>query len=158
MTAKQLNGAQVIIECLKREGVDTVFGYPGGNVIPIFDAILDSDIKLVLTRHEQGATHAADGYARVTGKTGVVLVTSGPGATNTLTGIYTANMDSVPLVILTGQTVSPVLGTDAFQECDISGMSFAAVKHSYLVKNSNDLPRVIKRLFILPIPAEKVRF
>jgi len=147
MTAKPLNGAQVLIECLKREEVDTIFGYPGGNVIPIFDAILDSDIKLVLTRHEQGATHAADGYARVTGKTGVVLVTSGPGATNTLTGIYTAYMDSIPLVIITGQTISPVLGTDAFQESDISGMSFATVKHSYLVKNPSDLPRVVKEAF-----------
>ncbi|MDR2580045.1 MAG: biosynthetic-type acetolactate synthase large subunit [Fibromonadaceae bacterium] len=147
MAIKSLNGAQVMIECLKREGVDTVFGYPGGNVIPIFDAILDSDIKLVLTRHEQGATHAADGYARVTGKTGVVLVTSGPGATNTLTGIYTAYMDSIPLVVFTGQTISPNLGTDAFQESDISGMSFATVKHSYLVKNTNDLPRVIKEAF-----------
>ncbi len=149
MTAKSLNGAQVIIECLKREGVDTVFGYPGGNVIPIFDAILDSDIKLVLTRHEQGATHAADGYARLTGKTGVVLVTSGPGATNTLTGIYTAYMDSIPMVILTGQTISPALGSDAFQESDISGMSFASVKHSYLVKNPNDLPRVLKEAFFI---------
>ncbi|MDR0517630.1 MAG: biosynthetic-type acetolactate synthase large subunit [Fibromonadaceae bacterium] len=155
MATKPLNGAQVIIECLKREGVDTVFGYPGGNVIPTFDAILDSDIKLVLTRHEQGATHAADGYARVTGKAGVVLVTSGPGATNTLTGIYTANMDSIPMVIFTGQTVSPVLGTDAFQECDISGMSFATVKHSYLVKNANDLPRVIKEAFHIACTGRK---
>jgi acetolactate synthase-1/2/3 large subunit len=149
MTAKPLNGAQVLIECLKREEVDTIFGYPGGNVIPIFDAILDSDIKLVLTRHEQGATHAADGYARATGKTGVVLVTSGPGATNTLTGIYTAYMDSIPLVVLTGQTISPVLGTDAFQESDISGMSFATVKHSYLVKNASDLPRIVKEAFYI---------
>jgi len=149
MTAKPLNGAQVLIECLKREGVDTIFGYPGGNVIPIFDAILDSDIKLVLTRHEQGATHAADGYARVTGKTGVVLVTSGPGATNTLTGIYTAYMDSIPLVVITGQTICPVLGTDAFQESDISGMSFATVKHSYLVKNPSDLPKVVKEAFYI---------
>jgi acetolactate synthase-1/2/3 large subunit len=155
MAIKPLNGAQIIIECLKREGVDTVFGYPGGNVIPIFDAILGSDIKLVLTRHEQGASHAADGYARVTGKAGVVLVTSGPGATNTLTGIYTANMDSIPMVVLTGQTVSPVLGTDAFQECDISGMSFAAVKHSYLVKNANDLPRVIKEAFHIACTGRK---
>jgi len=149
MASKPLNGAQVIIECLKREGIDTVFGYPGGNVIPIFDAILDSDIKLVLSRHEQGATHAADGYARVTGKTGVVLVTSGPGATNTLTGIYTAYMDSIPMVILTGQTVTGSLGADAFQECDTSGMSFASVKHSYLVKNTNDLPRIIKEAFYI---------
>jgi len=149
MTTKPLNGAQTLIECLKREGVDTVFGYPGGNVIPIFDAILDSDIKLILSRHEQGATHAADGYARVTGKTGVVLVTSGPGATNTLTGIYTAYMDSIPMIILTGQTVSGVLGTDAFQESDIIGMSFASLKHSYLVKNANDLPRIIKEAFYI---------
>jgi len=149
MTAKPLNGAQVLIECLKREEVDTIFGYPGGNVIPIFDAILDSDIKLILTRHEQGATHAADGYARVTGKTGVVLVTSGPGATNTLTGIYTAYMDSIPLVVITGQTICPVLGTDAFQESDISGMSFATVKHSYLVKNAGDLPRIVKEAFYI---------
>jgi acetolactate synthase-1/2/3 large subunit len=155
MATKSLNGAQVIIECLKREGVDTVFGYPGGNVIPIFDAILDSDIKLVLSRHEQGAAHAADGYARVTGKVGVVLVTSGPGATNTLTGIYTAYMDSIPMIILTGQTVSPVLGTDAFQECDISGMSFATVKHSYLVKKANDLPRVIKEAFHIACTGRK---
>jgi acetolactate synthase-1/2/3 large subunit len=149
MAVKSLNCAQTLIECLKREGVDTVFGYPGGNVIPIFDAILDSDIRLVLTRHEQGATHAADGYARITGKTGVVLVTSGPGATNTLTGIYTAYMDSIPLIILTGQTVSGALGTDAFQESDIIGMSFASVKHSYLVKNANDLPRTIKEAFCI---------
>ncbi|MDR2999897.1 MAG: biosynthetic-type acetolactate synthase large subunit [Fibromonadaceae bacterium] len=149
MAEKTLNGAQVMIECLKREGVDTIFGYPGGNVIPIFDAILDSDIKLILTRHEQGATHAADGYARVTGKTGVVLVTSGPGATNTLTGIYTAYMDSIPMVVFTGQTISPNLGTDAFQESDISGMSFPVVKHSYLVKNTNDLPRIIKEAFYI---------
>jgi acetolactate synthase-1/2/3 large subunit len=155
MATKPLNGARVIIECLKREGIDTVFGYPGGNVIPIFDAILDSDIKLVLSRHEQGATHAADGYARVTGKTGVVLVTSGPGATNVLTGIYTAYMDSIPMVILTGQTVSPVLGTDALQECDISGMSFATVKHSYLVKKANDLPRVIKEAFHIACTGRK---
>ncbi|GHV13786.1 acetolactate synthase large subunit [Fibrobacterales bacterium] len=149
MAIKSLNGAQVVIECLKREGVDTVFGYPGGSVIPIFDAILDSDIKLVLSRHEQGATHAADGYARVTGKTGVVLVTSGPGATNTLTGVYTAYMDSIPLVVFTGQTVTPSLGSDAFQESDISGMSFATVKHSFLVKDTNDLPRVIKEAFFI---------
>jgi len=149
MAGKPLNGAQVMIECLKREGVDTVFGYPGGNVIPIFDAIFDSDIKLILTRHEQGATHAADGYARLTGRTGVVLVTSGPGATNTLTGIYTAYMDSIPMVIFTGQTITTSLGTDAFQESDISGMSFATVKHSYLVKDTNDLPRVIKEAFYI---------
>ena len=149
MSNPSMNGAKVIIECLKREGVEVVFGYPGGAVIPIFDAILDSSIKLVLTRHEQGATHMADGYARATGKPGVALVTSGPGATNTLTGIYTAQMDSVPIIVLSGQTVTPSLGKDAFQECDTSGMTFATVKHSYLVKDPNDLPRVMKESFYI---------
>jgi acetolactate synthase I/II/III large subunit len=147
MTNHALSGAQVIIECLKREGVDTLFGYPGGSAIPMFDAILDSNIKMVLSRHEQGATHMADGYARQTGKVGVALVTSGPGATNTFTGIYTALMDSVPIVVLTAQTTTPSLGKDAFQECDTSGMTFAVVKHSYLVKDPADLPRVMKEAF-----------
>ena len=147
MANKTLSGAEVIIECLKREGVDTIFGYPGGSAIPMFDAILDSNIKVVLTRHEQGATHMADGYARQTGKVGVALVTSGPGATNTFTGIYTALMDSSPIVVLAAQTTTPNLGKDAFQECDTSGMTFAAVKHSYLVKDSNDLPRIMKEAF-----------
>ena len=147
MANKTLSGAEVIIECLKREGIDTIFGYPGGSAIPMFDAILDSNIKVVLSRHEQGATHMADGYARQTGKVGVALVTSGPGATNTFTGIYTALMDSSPIVVLAAQTTTPNLGKDAFQECDTSGMTFAAVKHSYLVKDSNDLPRVMKEAF-----------
>lgn len=147
MSKNNLNGAQVVIECLKREGVDIIFGYPGGSAIPMFDAILDSTIKMVLSRHEQGATHMADGYARETGKVGVALVTSGPGATNTFTGIYTAMMDSIPLVVLTAQTTTPNLGKDAFQECDTSGMTFATVKHSYLVKDPNDLPRVMKEAF-----------
>jgi len=147
MSTKELTGAEVILECLKREGVEVIFGYPGGAVIPLFDAILDSPIKLILVRHEQGATHMADGYARATGKPGVVLVTSGPGATNTLTGIYTAQMDSIPLIVLSGQTITSALGMDAFQECDTSGMSFAATKHSYLVKDPNDLPRVMKESF-----------
>ena len=147
MANSPLSGAEVIIECLKREGIDTIFGYPGGSAIPMFDAILDSNIKVVLTRHEQGATHMADGYARQTGKVGVALVTSGPGATNTFTGIYTALMDSSPIVVLAAQTTTPNLGKDAFQECDTSGMTFAAVKHSYLVKDSNDLPRIMKEAF-----------
>ena len=142
-----LNGAETILECLKREGVETLFGYPGGSAIPLFDALYDSNIKVVLSRHEQGATHMADGYARQTGKVGVVLVTSGPGATNTITGIYTAMMDSVPLVVLTAQTITSNLGKDAFQECDTSGMTFTTVKHSYLVKDPNDLPRIMKEAF-----------
>ncbi|MCR5028614.1 MAG: biosynthetic-type acetolactate synthase large subunit [Fibrobacter sp.] len=147
MTNHALSGAQVMLDCLKREGVDTIFGYPGGSAIPLFDALLDSNIKMVLSRHEQGATHMADGYARATGKVGVVLVTSGPGATNTFTGIYTALMDSSPIVVLAAQTTTPNLGKDAFQECDTSGMTFAAVKHSFLVKDPNDLPRVVKEAF-----------
>ena len=147
MTNHALSGAQVMLDCLKREGVDTVFGYPGGSAIPLFDALLDSNIKMVLSRHEQGATHMADGYARATGKVGVVLVTSGPGATNTFTGIYTALMDSSPIVVLAAQTTTPNLGKDAFQECDTSGMTFAAVKHSFLVKDPNDLSRVVKEAF-----------
>lgn len=147
MANHTLSGAQVILDCLKREGVDTIFGYPGGSAIPLFDALLDSNIQMILSRHEQGATHMADGYARATGKVGVVLVTSGPGATNTFTGIYTAQMDSSPIVVLAAQTTTPNLGKDAFQECDTSGMTFAAVKHSFLVKTPNDLPRVVKEAF-----------
>ncbi len=147
MSEKTLTGAQAIIESLKREGVEYIFAYPGGNAIPLFDALVDSTIKMILVRHEQGATHMADGYARATGKPGVVLVTSGPGATNTLTGIYTAHMDSVPMIVICGQTITPMLGKDAFQESDISGMSFPCVKHSYLVKHPNDLPRVMKESF-----------
>ena len=147
MTNHALSGALVMLDCLKREGVDRIFGYPGGSAIPLFDALLDSNIKMVLSRHEQGATHMADGYARATGKVGVVLVTSGPGATNTFTGIYTALMDSSPIVVLAAQTTTPNLGKDAFQECDTSGMTFAAVKHSFLVKDPNDLSRVVKEAF-----------
>ncbi|MBF0522962.1 MAG: biosynthetic-type acetolactate synthase large subunit [Candidatus Omnitrophica bacterium] len=153
MTVKQkdtqLTGAQTLLKCLESEGVEYIFGIPGGVVIPIFDALVESKMKFILTRHEQGATHMADGYARVTGKPGVVLVTSGPGATNTLTGIMTAHMDSVPLVILTGQARRPSLGKDAFQEADIFGMSMPVVKHSYLVRDTNDIPRIIKEAFYL---------
>lgn len=141
---KPINGAEALIKCLENFGVEYIWGLSGGAAIPIFDALVGSKIKLILTRHEQGATHIADGYARVTGKPGVVLVTSGPGATNTVTGIMTAMMDSVPMIVLTGQTITSMLGKDAFQEADISGISMPVVKHSYLVKNTNDIPRVIK--------------
>jgi acetolactate synthase-1/2/3 large subunit len=117
--------------------------------MPIFDALVDSKIKLILVRHEQGATHMADGYARSTGKPGVVLVTSGPGATNTVTGLLTALMDSCPMIVLTGQTISPMLGKDAFQEADVTGITYPVVKHSYLVKNPNDIPRVTREAFYL---------
>lgn len=144
MSKLQRNGAQSLIDSLENHGVEYIFGYPGGANIPIFDAILDSSIKLILTRHEQGATHMADGYARATGRAGIVLVTSGPGATNAITGIMTAQMDSVPMVVICGQTITPNLGLDAFQEADVSGISYPVVKYSYLVKNANDIPRIIK--------------
>lgn len=142
-----MTGAEALIKCLESYGVEYIFGLSGGAAIPIFDALVGSKIKLILTRHEQGATHMADGYARATGKPGVVLVTSGPGATNTVTGILTALMDSVPMIVLTGQTISSMLGKDAFQEADISGITMPIVKHSYLVKKTNDIPRIIKEAF-----------
>lgn len=147
MSAKVPTGGEMIIRCLEREGVEYVFGYSGGAAMPIFDALYDSKIKFVLVRHEQGATHMADGYARATGKPGVVLVTSGPGATNTITGCFTALMDSAPIIVLCGQTISPMLGKDAFQEADVTGISYPVVKHSYLVKKSADIPRVMKEAF-----------
>ena len=145
-----MNGSQIIVEALRRHRVDYLFGYPGGACMPIFDALVDApEIKIVLVRHEQGGTHMADGYARATGKPGVVLVTSGPGATNTVTGLLTAQMDSVPMVVLTGQTITPNLGKDAFQEADVFGVTMPVVKHSYLVRNVNDLPRVMNEAFHL---------
>jgi len=140
-------GGEKIIQCLEREGVEYVFGLSGGAAMPMFDALLDSKIQLVLTRHEQGATHMADGYARSTGRPGVVLVTSGPGATNTVTGLLTALMDSAPIVVLTGQTITPMLGNDAFQEADVTGITYPVVKHSYLIKSAADIPRVIREAF-----------
>ena len=142
-------GADIIIESFRREEVEYVFGLPGGAVMPIFDSILDSKIELILTRHEQGATHMADGYARTTGKTGVVMVTSGPGATNTVTGLLTAHMDSAPMVVVSGQQITPMLGKDAFQEADIFGITIPVVKHSYLVKDVNDIPREMKEAFFI---------
>jgi acetolactate synthase-1/2/3 large subunit len=144
----KLQGAQVLIECLREQGVDTIFGYPGGAVLPIYDALYDvKDIKHILTAHEQGATHAADGYARATGKVGVVIVTSGPGATNTVTGIATAYMDSVPMVVFTGQVASSLIGRDSFQEVDITGITHPITKHNYIVKDPQQLPQIIRRAF-----------
>ena len=143
------SGADIVIEAMRRENVEYVFGLPGGAVMPIFDSILDSKIRLVLTRHEQGATHMADGYARATGKPGVALVTSGPGATNTVTGLLTAHMDSSPVIVISGQQITPMLGKDAFQEADIFGITIPVVKHSYLVKDPKDLPRVMKEAFYI---------
>ena len=149
MNAKVPTGGEMIVRCLEREGVDYVFAYSGGAAMPIFDALYDSKIRLVQVRHEQGATHMADGYARATGKPGVVLVTSGPGATNTVTGCLTALMDSAPMIVLCGQTISPMLGKDAFQEADVTGITYPVVKHSYLVKNAADIPRVMKEAFFI---------
>ncbi len=142
-------GAQILIECLKREGVEVMFGYPGGQVLPIFDKLYDSDIKFILTRHEQGAVHAADGYARATGKTGVCLATSGPGATNLITGIANAHMDSIPLVAITGQVKSFLIGNDAFQEADVTGITRPITKHNYLVKDVRDLARIVREAFYI---------
>ncbi|TET14261.1 MAG: biosynthetic-type acetolactate synthase large subunit [Actinobacteria bacterium] len=143
----KITGAQMIIKCLKEEGVEVIFGYPGGKVIPLYDALFDSDIRHILVRHEQGAAHAADGYARVTGKTGVCIATSGPGATNLVTGIANAHMDSIPIVAITGQVGTAQIGTDAFQEADITGIAAPVTKHNYLVKDVKELPRVIKEAF-----------
>ena len=147
---KTMTGAQGVIASLEAEGVDTLFGYPGGQAIKIYDALYDSKkIHHVLARHEQGATHMADGYARATGKVGVVLVTSGPGATNTVTGIATAYMDSVPLVVITGQVTRGVIGTDAFQESDIVGITMPVVKHSFLLQSTDDLTRTFREAFYI---------
>lgn len=145
----KITGAHMIVKCLKEEGVDVVFGYPGGKVIPLYDALFDSDIRHILVRHEQGAAHAADGYARVTGKTGVCIATSGPGATNLVTGIANAHMDSIPMVAITGQVGTAQIGTDAFQEADITGIAAPITKHTYLVKDIKELPVVMKEAFLI---------
>jgi acetolactate synthase-1/2/3 large subunit len=143
------SGAEKLIQCLEREGVEYIFGLSGGAAIPIFDALVESSINLILVRHEQGAVHMADGYARATGRPGVVLVTSGPGATNTVTGLLTAHMDSVPIVVITGQCVTDMLGKDGFQEADVTGITYAVVKHSYLVRDSADIPRITREAFYI---------
>ena len=145
----QQNGAQILISALEAQGVDTIFGYPGGAVLEIYDALKTSNIRHVLVRNEQGGAHAASGYARATGKVGVCLATSGPGATNLVTGIATANMDSVPLVAITGQVPCSMIGTDAFQEIDITGITSPITKHNYLVQNVEDLPRIIAEAFYI---------
>lgn len=145
----KLTGAQILIECLKKEGVDLIFGFPGGAVIDIYDELMKSPIRHVLVRHEQAAVHAADAYARVTGKVGVVLVTSGPGATNTVTGIASAYGDSIPVVIMTGQVPTKLIGNDAFQEVDIVGITRPCTKHNYLVKSVKDVAQTVKEAFYL---------
>jgi acetolactate synthase-1/2/3 large subunit len=142
-------GAQIIVECLKKEGVETLFNYPGGAVLPLFDELQDAPFHQILVRHEQAAVHAADGYARATGRVGVALVTSGPGATNTVTGIATAFMDSIPVVILTGQVPTLLIGNDAFQEVDIIGITRPCTKHNYLAKDVKDLARILREAFYI---------
>ncbi|GAB7197864.1 hypothetical protein OS11_41410 [Dickeya oryzae] len=143
---EMLSGAEMVIRSLIDQGVKHVFGYPGGAVLDIYDALHTvGGIEHILVRHEQGAVHMADGYARATGEVGVVLVTSGPGATNAITGIATAYMDSIPLVVISGQVATSLIGYDAFQECDMVGISRPVVKHSYLVKQTEDIPTVLKK-------------
>jgi acetolactate synthase-1/2/3 large subunit len=145
-----MNGAQILIECLKREGVEVLFGYPGGQVLPIFDKLYDAtELKFILVRHEQGAAHAADGYSRATGKVGVCLATSGPGATNLTTGIANAYMDSIALVAITGQVKTFLIGNDAFQEADVTGITRPITKHNFLVKDIKDLSRIVREAFFI---------
>lgn len=145
----KINGAQAVIESLKKENVEMVFGYPGGKVLTLYDALYKAKFPHILTKHEQGAAHAADGYARATGKVGVCISTSGPGATNLVTGIATAYMDSIPLVCITGQVAIPLIGRDSFQESDICGITTPITKHNYLVKKAEDLPRILKEAFFI---------
>lgn len=149
--AKQiLSGAEIFFECLKREGVQHIFGYPGGSVLKLYEHLHDVDfLQHILVRHEQGAVHAAEGYAKASGKVGVVLVTSGPGATNTVTGIADAYMDSVPIVVFTGQVPSHLIGNDAFQEADIVGITRPITKHSFLVRDVNELSDTIRKAFYI---------
>jgi acetolactate synthase-1/2/3 large subunit len=142
-----VKGAELVIKALEQEGVEYIFGYPGGAIMPVYDALVDSSLKHVLVRHEQGAVLAADGYARTTGRVGVCMATSGPGATNLVTGIANAFLDSVPIVAITGQVPTGLMGTDAFQEVDIFGMTMPIVKHSFLVRRVEDIPATIARAF-----------
>jgi acetolactate synthase-1/2/3 large subunit len=144
---KRLSGAQIFVDCLQQEGVKTIFGFPGGAVLNLYDALYDSNTQHILVRHEQGAVHAADGYARASGNVGVCLVTSGPGATNTVTGLATAYMDSVPVIVFSGQVPTMLIGNDAFQEADMLGITRSCTKHNYLVKDVKDLARIIREAF-----------
>jgi len=144
---KQISGANLLIQALKEENVELIFGYPGGAVLPLYDALYDADIEHILARHEQGAIHAAEGFARVSGRVGVVIATSGPGATNVVTGLADAMMDSLPLVVFTGQVATSVIGTDAFQEADVIGITMPVTKHNYQIRNVEDIPQIVKEAF-----------
>ena len=149
MTSAMMTGAQILVQGIIEEGTEHVFGYPGGAIIPTYDVIYDAPFTHILTRHEQGAAHAADGYARATGRVGVCIATSGPGATNLVTGLSTAYMDSVPLVAITGQVPVPMIGNDSFQESDIYGISIPVTKYNYLVKDIQELQRIVKEAFYI---------
>ena len=149
MSKQTLTGAQIMWDCLVREGVEVVFGYPGGAILPAYDAMLDYPIRHILVRHEQGATHMADGYARATGKVGVAVATSGPGATNMVTGIATAMMDSSPIVCITGQVGSRLIGSDAFQETDITGITLPITKHNFLVSRAHEVAAAVREAFAI---------
>src|SRR5512137_1830517 len=142
-------GAKILVESLQREGVEIIFGYPGGVVLPIYDELYNSSLRHILVRHEQAAAHAADGFARASGRIGVCLATSGPGACNLVTGIATAYMDSIPIVAITGQVPTSLLGNDAFQESDITGITLPVTKHNYLVKRADDIPKILQEAFYI---------
>ena len=142
-------GAEIIVECLEREGVDVIFGIPGGVSLPFFDALYGSRIRVILTRHEQGAAHMADGYTRSSGRVGVCTATSGPGATNLITGLATAHMDSIPIIAITGQVRTDAIGSDAFQEADATGCTRPVTKHNFLVKDVKDLARTVREAFYI---------
>ena len=147
---QKLTGAEILIQCLQSENVEYIFGYPGGQALNIYDALFRQDkIKHILVRHEQAATHAADAYSRSSNKVGVTLVTSGPGVTNTITGIATAYMDSIPMIVISGQVPTHFIGEDAFQECDAVGISRPCVKHNFLIKDVKDIPQIVKKAFYL---------
>jgi acetolactate synthase-1/2/3 large subunit len=143
----KLTGAQALIKSLEMQGVEVVFGLPGGAILPVYDPLLDSSIRHILVRHEQGAGHAAEGYAQATGKPGVAIVTSGPAATNIVTPLADAYMDSIPLVVITGQVATSTIGTDAFQEADTTGITMSITKHNWLITDANDIPRVVREAF-----------
>ena len=144
-----LDGGQALIKSLEMEGVETIFGLPGGAILPVYDPIIDSPIRHILVRHEQGAGHMAEGFAHATGRPGVAMVTSGPGATNIVTPLCDAYMDSIPMVVISGQVATSALGTDAFQECDTTGITMAVTKHNFLVTEAQDIPRTIREAFHL---------
>ena len=147
MATEQMDGGQALIRALEEEGVEVMFGLPGGAILPVYDPIIDSSIRHILVRHEQGAGHMAEGYAQATGRPGVAMVTSGPAATNIVTPLCDAYLDSIPMVVITGQVPYPAIGTDAFQECDTTGITQSITKHNFLVTEAQDIPRTIKEAF-----------